>query len=325
MGQRRILGVVGAAAIAIAILALPGVASAKGHHKPPGTSSEFTIPMSNGYLLNVREVKGQVTVVASDAMPPFATISAAGKLRPANTGNVSANSYVLVGTHPSVPDTTIDADLGSLGRIDVTFQPSGQVRVIKPDLSQLTTNCVAASRIVRKLGRFTGTIQFEGESGYTSVNASSAVGTVGTSAFRNCRQKPPVKGAGPPDGNLWVSGSRGSGPSQQSVSFGALAGGSTCPKGRCFNATMVEVLSGGSGDVAIEHEAHAVGPLGAFTYNALGLDSATVRPPAPFSGSATFTDNGKSTWKGDLGVAFPGGATGALVGPGYFASLTGSG
>jgi hypothetical protein len=56
--------------------------------------------------------------------------------------------------------------------------------------------------------------------------------------------------------------------------------------------------------------------LGAFRWN-LKAGTATLRPPAPFTGSATFTrhgNNGHGTWKGSLAMPIFGGEPVELAG-----------
>jgi hypothetical protein len=49
----------------------------------------------------------------------------------------------------------IDADLGALGEVNVSFQPSGRTRVTHLNLSGKIKGCNAPRRIVRRLGTFT--------------------------------------------------------------------------------------------------------------------------------------------------------------------------
>ncbi len=177
------------ALVVIAFLALPvtAFAGASDSRKSPGTSAEFTVAGTNGYSLYVKSEGGVVSVAVANELPMVDTISAAGRIRPANTGNVATSTYLTNGS-PRDPNT-IEADLGPFGRISVAFQPSGQTHVNRVNLKDKSRKCVGAERIVRHLGTFTGTIEFEGEGGYTTANVSSAAGTVGTSLFRNCTTK----------------------------------------------------------------------------------------------------------------------------------------
>lgn len=271
-------------------------------------SAEFTVPASDGYTLDVKSERGQVTVTVARERPPVATISTAGQLLPASEGSVAAATYRSQDTGQA---GTIEADLGPFGHIEAAFQPSGERRITHLSQKGKTTGCVFPRRIVRNLGNFTGTISFRGENGYTSVDATSAAGSLGTSSFRNCSTRKPaprevIVGQAGPDAFLSVFDGAG-----------RFLSASTLGPGAGFYASSVELLAGGL-SVVRTAEAHATG--------ALDLDVArhvlTVRPPPPFSGSATFRRHhgAPSKWSGSLAVAFPG-QTISLIGPSFEAQL----
>jgi len=279
--------------------------------KQPGTSSEFTVSGTNGYSLNIKSEKGTVAVVASAQRPPFATISANGDIRPANNGNVAASSYITAGS--SQNPNVIEADFGSLGAISVAFQPSGKTRVTKVNLKDKTKKCVGAERIVRHLGTFAGSIQFQGEGGYTTVDLPSAKGTVGTSIFRNCTTK-------------FSRVDRAQTSSQDHPTFLTVstppAGifiASTCGLSRCFYVNRLETLTK---SVIVVRSAQASAGKSSFVFDD-ALNSATLTPPAPFSGRGSFQDGqgGSSSWSGSLQAAFPG-VTVPLTGPSFEAKLS---
>jgi hypothetical protein len=65
------------------------------------------------------------------------------------------------------------------------------------------------------------------------------------------------------------------------------------------------------------------GPTRSFVFED-NLRSATVEPPAPFSGSASFerATKGRKTWTGDLSASFPGRAGVPLAGPKFESVLS---
>lgn len=302
------------ALIIVAFLTLPAGAWAMNPdaRTQPGISADFTVRGTNGYSLNVKSEKGAVTIVAADQRPPTPTISATGAIRPANSGNVAASTYITVGS-PRNPDV-IEADLGALGAISVAFQPSGETRVTKVNLKGKTTKCVGAERIVRQLGTFTGSIKFQGEGGYTTVDLPSAEGTVGTSLFRNCTTKASHRGGGAQtsssDGSVFLAAM-----SRSADAFIA----STCNPLACFYASSVEPLSK---DVIVVRSAQAFAAKSSFAFDN-ALSSATITPPAPFSGRGSFRrgPGGSSSWTGSLKAAFPG-VTVPLTGPSFKAKLS---
>jgi hypothetical protein len=305
--------------VVVAFLALPAGTWARDFdaRKQPGTSAEFTASGTNGYSLDVKSERGAVTVVAADQGPPVVTISALGDIRPANKGNVAASTYI---TRDSSRDpNVIEADLAPLGKISVAFQPSGETRVTRVDLKDKSTKCVGAERIVRRLGTFAGTIEFQGENGYTTVDLPSAEGTVGTSLFRNCTTKINHRGGGAQTSSsgepVFLTAMNGSASTFMASTCGLYVKGSFA----CFSVVSPEFLSK---DLVVVRSAKAVAGKGSFAFDD-ALSSATVTPPAPFSGRGSFSkgpEGSSSSWTGSLSAAFPG-ATVSLAGPSFRAKF----
>jgi hypothetical protein len=303
--KRNTLAIVAVAALmalAFAPLALAQTA--------PATSAEFTVPTSDGYRLDVKVERGMLELTASRALPPVATATGARRVVPADGIDGVATTYSAPisgeADHP-------EADLGPFGRVAVAFEPSGAQRVAHLDQQGKTTGCVFPRRIVRRLGTFTGTIEFRGENGYASVEATSAPGSLGTSPFRNCSTRRPkaspetVTGQAGPDAFLNASDRDG-------LSFFA----STLGPGVSFHAVSAEALPGGIGVV---RTAQATATGAAFDLDS-ERHSVTLRPPAPFSGQATFRSSSAAapSWSGSLTAAFPG-MTVPLVGPPFHTQL----
>lgn len=318
-GTGKFVALVFLCALVVVPLALPAGTWARDFdaRKQPGTSAEFTVVGTNGYSLDVKSEKGAVTVVAADRRLPVVTISALGDIRPANKGTVAASTYI---TRDSSRDpNVIEADLAPLGKISVAFQPSGETRVTKVDLKDKSKKCVGAERIVRRLGTFTGTIKFQGENGYTTVDLPSAEGTVGTSLFRNCTTKINRRGGGAQTSSsgepVFLTAMNGS---------ATIFAASTCgiylrSAFACFFITSPELLSK---DLLVVRSAKAVGGKSSFIFDD-ALTSATLAPPAPFSGHGSFSKGPKgssSSWTGSLSVAVPG-VTVPLAGPSFRAKF----
>ena len=318
-GARALLGV--AALLAIAALSPLGAAAAGPTHPRhggkllPASSAAFTVAGSNGYSLYVRSERGIVTIVAADRRPPVTTISAAGAIRPPNTGNVAASTYYAFGS-PADP-RVIRAVIGHLGKIAVSFKGSGRVHITKLDQGRRRARkCEAPARIIRRLGTFTGTIKFRGENGYTTLDVRSARGSIGTSPSGNCAVSTPRRGASRARDSIATQNAFLRAIDNRSgVQFEAAAGGG----GVTFNASW----SGSLGDdLIVSRTASATAVPSSFAF-AEALSSARVTPPAPFAGSASFASvatSRLSRWAGDLTVAFPG-ATLPLTGPRFTASL----
>ena len=272
--------------------------------KSPGPSAAFTMAGTNGYTLYFKSEKGLLTIIASRRQPTQATIATDGTLVPARLGPGSESTYVYFGV--SKDPRTITADLGALGKVSLSFQPSGAKKVTSVDLSEKTEKCIGATRVVRRLGSFVGSVSFHAENGYTAAEATSVPGTFGTSPFRSCSTIPkhaPEEDEVLPERPTFLAVS---GP----AAFFALQDSEESR----FTAFENESLGNG---FSVFRLATAVGAPSLFSSRPNGL-RASVRPPAPFSGSGAYSDTpgGSPVWSGDLSVSFPG-VQRALTGDGF--------
>jgi hypothetical protein len=272
-------------------------------------SAAFTVHGSNGFTLNVKSERGMVTLVAADRRPPVATFSRTGVPLPANPGNVASSTYVAFGASPDPHE--IDVPLGKVGRISVSFRPSGKVRVTELGSDPAARGCAGPTRIVRRLGTFSGTIEFRGEHGYTTVAARKAEGSIGTPLGRVCLE--PAAGGGiarsaslEGDAVLTALSHRAG------VQFEAVTTGA----GVAYTASSVSPLGF---NMVVSRSAQALAPKRSFAFDDL-LHSARIQPPPPFSGKAGYELRQGPVWAGDLSVEFPG-ASVSLTGPDYRATL----
>jgi hypothetical protein len=302
--SRRIF--LGACAVALSLL-LAAIATARAlasdeaganiRHSP-GDSAAFNLAGSNGYSLYFRSEKGELTIIASRKRPAQPTISPTGKLVPGNRGGSSESTYMTRGV-PRDP-ATISADLGQLGGVSLTFQPSGEKKVTWIDLGSKSEKCVGATKIVRRLGSFVGSVSFRGENGYTEAEAISVPGTVGTSSFRNCTTVHRRR-AGTSAVSRTVA--------PKAEAFLSVGGDTSLLISRDTEKTRFFALDSERLDagVAVLRTAGAIAPHDSFSFRSDG-SRATVSPPPPFSGKATYRDpqGGPPLWAGDLSVEFPG-------------------
>jgi hypothetical protein len=199
-----------------------------------------------------------------------------------------------------ITETSIQADLGNLGEISVSFHPSGRAASIP------------CERDIRfDSGNYEGTIDFHGEEGYTTVEASIVPGNIDYIAAELC-------------GESFSGGLVGQGRGAAlDVRNPALGPEMKVRKHRPGAAAQVAAwISEYSSGISIERFATAVMPGSAFAYDRRLL-TATVRPPAPFAGSARFDRRKKAgqRWSGDLTVDLPGKAAVPLTGPSLRATL----
>ncbi len=199
--------------------------------------------------------------------------------------------YSVKGT---VTEEGLEARFGDLGSISMKFVP------LRPGGSR---------------GTFEGTIQFRGEGGYVELQASRAKGSYIT---LSPRPAPPIAAAPPASVNpdpvyalldAW----------SPRAGMRALA---SHPDERGLPGFYAS--AGESYDrVGIVRSVSVPGPTGSFTFDN-DLRTATLRPPAPFSGSATFTRKagGRGRWLGNLVVDLPGRADVPMTGPEFRAGLS---
>ena len=202
----------------------------------------------------------------------------------------------------TVTETSISANLGALGEISVVFQRSGQA-----------ASAPCGKRSIRfDSGSWVGTIVFHGENDYASAEAASAPGNIDWFRSVSCGLSFSSGSSGPRKGAELFVRNPGLGP-QLSVH-----------KRRPGGAALITArLSEYSDEISIERVTSAVIPGRDFAYDRR-LRTATVTPPAPFSGAARF-DLGRKAgrrWSGDLTVEMPGRADVPLTGPLLRATLS---
>ncbi|HEX4307254.1 MAG TPA: hypothetical protein VHZ54_14555 [Solirubrobacterales bacterium] len=296
----------------LALVAIPVLAVAKPRPLPPSPAQEacpiahirlnvayycdveFSIPASNGYRI---AVTGEVG--AGRSAPDDVTLSA-------SKGAVSVN-YL---GHGRLTATRMTASFGRFGRFSLRFRPSGKVRRVT-----VPSSCVKGRPpvVTASLGTYVGTIHFEGEGGYSRVLAHHADGGLGDPlAIRpklECQDRSP--GAEEREAHT-VHLTATAKTAHGSVAFGAWAG-PTFPFTGAGSAgsgdpyTFLVLAFEKQGGTEIIRTVAAPGPGGDFVFDH-ALDSATVAPPAPFSGSSSFlrSADGSTTWTGSLAVSLPG-------------------
>ena len=190
----------------------------------------------------------------------------------------------------------VSARFGNLGRVSVRFKPTG----------------TKAAGPVRE-GVFVGTIKFKGERDYVRVDATRAKGSV----LDTTRT-----------GHGQIANSSKAGEEPKKATLTAKAGG------RVFRAAGIvepsgrgtSVFSGGvsekQGAMLIGRGAFVTGPPTSFVFDH-AAGTATVQPPAPFSGTAALVTrpDGTKGWEGTLSVPLLGADPISLVGPEFTVEL----
>jgi hypothetical protein len=298
-GAMRVLGSLALGALTLALL--PAAATAA---KPsastvaPYRAASFSLPGSNGFRI---EVSGTET---THRLPNVFVA--------ASKGHRYKVQYLAHGI--STPSGTLSAKFPGLGRIDVRFEEWKVVHRAPPD------NCTGPPNIVRR-GFFRGTIRFRGEEGFTSVHRHSAPGRIIESFKQVCNGGELKGGNGPEVKWTRLDASRGTGPI--AVNFTAS---------RIEIANASSALTGYYMSAVTHHDgltvmafASAQGDPSGFVTTGTGVipSDATVEPPTPFTGSATFHLDSphSSSWTGTLGVELPGIGEVALAGSTFSSAL----
>jgi hypothetical protein len=311
-------------ALAIALVATLAASSpsadAKGKER-----LEFQLRTSNGY---------QVRLQASDST---AVVVVSRDMRKGDLG-FAESAYVV---RARTGANGLRATFGDRGQMRMRFRPSGRARY-----GPSRRPCRRADRRVTRFGTFVGTFRFTGENGYTKIRIRRVRGRVVSPASPRCRRSfgrnprgtatiwkalaaPPVAVRKSLDRRAAAEASALlGGPSRRVTFLGASwRQGLTA---QSFGAIEIGPL----GTLCLAAALHTEGRLGVFRIAlaagspaSLSVDDslslARVRPPLPFSGSATFEhfDDGTTSWTGTLAVSFPGAPRLPLTGPPFKAKL----
>jgi hypothetical protein len=251
-----------------------------------GSAGAFTLTGSNGYRILVladsrrADGRGEVLLFVGRRQ------SGVSYFAPAN-----------------VTDSHIEADLGGLGHIAVQFIPSGAVE---------EESACGGDPTQFEGGVYEGSIEFDGEQGYTSASATRVRAEVKPFLSLVCtgHGEGETRARGLPGARLMV----GSPARHLTVRLNKNRPGSRVR----YRAEMKERL----GKIAISRSVEGWMPGGAFLFSR-DLRSASLDPPAPFSGSASFHLGATppSRLSGSLSIDFPGSSNVPLVGPGLKATL----
>ena len=179
---------------------------------------------------------------------------------------------------------------GRLGRIDVAFAPTKTLSSTEPG-----EGCTGAPRTLRE-GVFTGTIDFTGERGYVRIAAPQVTGSMGVisqwkcpEAEREAEEDPFARAA-----RSSTAERRGEPRERESATLSAYGLRCSC----VFVAGVHHRHSGGKSifigywidkreGMEILRATQVIGPASAFDFDHVA-GTATLHPPSPLSGSASF-------------------------------------
>jgi hypothetical protein len=308
-----LLGTAAVAALLIpaaAASAAPAGARPASREPKPEVTESFKAPGTNGYTLNVTLLGQKRLVVTAEA----------------RVGQGSKEAIYTLPARQSPDSDDVKARIGNLGKIDVHFVAES-TKQAQPKIP----GCTGGETVTEK-GHFVGEISFRGEQGFTRVHAARAAGTVVSDTAPRCKnvnspgeeagaRKKSVEGEPQGEsvdlnavldhGKIRFAATRtrieARGRSRTFSSFTAVTGRN---RGKLQEVSIALLL--------FEQGSTFLSPEPSFPTRA-----ATVSPPAPFSGTATFTrEPGRSaSWSGDLKVELPGFGDVPLTGSGSKASM----
>lgn len=210
------------------------------------------------------------------------------------------------------PDGAIVASLGSLGRLAVHFVPRQTTE--RP----LTPGCDGRGEIER--GVLRGTIAFHGEGGYSDLLLHALKATLITGPEAQCTFHPNRAKTHESHESIRFGG-------DWSPNFHRYVSFLAEEHPRLGTATLRASSSGRRGPVEINRYAKVVVPARLAPFDQ-GAGTASVDPPAPFTGFArfrAFPGKEAGTWLGPLAVDLPGEPGIHLAGHRYEGSLLSGG
>ena len=270
MGRHSIICL--AVATVVALMATSSAAAAQ--LPPPGG---FQLPASNGYSLRGFSFDGDPQGEKDAVLLLF------------NRKGSAVLFFAQKGVE--VTETSITADFGRLGSIDLQFAPTGKAREEAP-------SCEPKETLAVDSGAYEGQVDFVGEEGFTEVHATRARGSAQFLVNIICA-------------DTVVEGVGGRAPGAQLRAHRRLPGGSLA-----FEAWKNSPTRPAWFEASIEERRGAIGIVrgvtaragsGSFAFD-VPAQTALLRPPSPFDGTGHFARAGKKPGRlqGNLSVDFPG-------------------
>jgi hypothetical protein len=304
------------------VLAMAAAASAATHAQPRHV--EIIPPTNRAILYLDRHGSTEVGLFLEE---PDTALLVAGKF----DRKTRQSGWTIYGAHfdGSLPRGRITARFGSVGSISLRFHPAGRGREGRPE-----EGCRGRPR-TEESGNFVGSVHLRGEGGYFNVAARRVPAVLGRTFRLRCRVAAAFPGSAPPSLEEAVE-SRLVGVPKLGTSLATLEiEGKEAGREVAMSVSHVAGAPAGAviQAVAFEHQgkmpvgrvvAVPEAPAGTLLTTLPGErpPSATLKPPAPFSGEAEYVAESPTShrWTGTLAVQFPG-LLQPLVGPDVYSSL----
>lgn len=320
MRLRRVRRASGTVAIAAALLCLPAAAAARPGDEIRHRSLHLTMSAqaTRGYTVSV-ETLGHHRVILTT-----------------QKGNQTA-SYMVRG---KVSRHHVRADFGRFGRLSLRFRGRPRPFQALPDAalrSAAKPRRCRGRKPEREVGRFRGTIEFDGQRRFTRLAVGALTGEVRRSYRQVCRIAPIRKraaiahssAAGSPSTFTLALLSARARVGRTLTRFSAInlepPAGIRLPGDSIFSIVLASIKER-VGRVRVIRSTFLVAEPGEVKISRRGVRPAKARVAldAPFSGTALFRsadEASPSSWRGDLSVRLSGTGSLPLTGPRFQASL----
>jgi hypothetical protein len=216
------------------------------------------------------------------------------------------HSSVVYFAPAEADETSVSAQLGAVGSVDLHFVPTGRTRT-EP------TPCGEPKSVKVEAGSFEGSVDLRGEEGYMHAHATRVRSDAQTTLGLACGG-PSNEGSGghSPGARLTISRRKG----QTAIQFVARKNSPT--RASRFEASIQERV----GQLGIFRTISSTAAPGAFLFDTKAK-TASLDPGFPFDGKATYDgDRGPfGRVRGNLHVDFPGHSSVLLTGPGTRAAM----
>jgi hypothetical protein len=295
------------ACAAAMLLALPAGAAAKPDPEVhPGTFDlEVRLPERDGYLINL---------TASDHRQIHLTVE---------RGSASVR-YRVAGRASS---RRVKANFGPLGRVDIRMDLEPRPLSLIERLLKVRGERCRGKKPTKLAGQFQGTVEFQGETDVVGVSARRGHALVERTFRTVCKPRvsKPSKGKEKAQPDIQVEASL--------LAASAHTGGRTTSfraidlgiDSELFFGLVSGAVHERLGRVRIMRSAFELteGSALKFAPARRNTVSAKVKPPEPFTGSATYSKatGSPAAWTGDLAVRLPGTGNVPLSGPEFDAML----
>jgi hypothetical protein len=296
-----------------------------------GVAAAETFPASQSFTADLGEPEGYPVQLRTEGQTVELAVE---KDDPRGEARGGGQFVALYSTTGKVGRSGIEARFGKLGEIDLTFRPTpseAAQAVPIPELPSMPAPTCKGRPAVELRGDLRGTLRFEGAEGYVRIDRTSVPAEYIKRFRETCTYDLRV-----PAGPTSILRRRWGGGWAHTVVATKKVGGretfyqneALTRDGRESGTSSMDAgfLEYHEGVRLLEHEFFDARSHFRLLKRGSDWRRATVRPPAPFSGAATFTRavrGARPTWRGSLRISLPGAPDLKLTGAAFKPDLCG--